>query len=416
MVTSYRGKPDRPHSARGFAGLSQALGAEIWGDQILLHDDGLLGYGGTRTFGVAGQGGGKTTILTKVARLSYYIEGMNKDDFILQSRDMSDGDEIVQFFKKHVHPETTLWRGREFDSWNVLVPSIFKTCYPDEQCKPLRVHIHSKSELEFFQQNTDTLELVPIMGVDVARYSNIAELYNNIVEGGNNIIYPPTKHYMSARLKDAINTKRNLNKHDRKYMLPDDDYLVERDVFLFEIFEYLYRANLESEKKKWFTSIIDESHDLFRANAPDIYYWIIECMVDVLVDTRKHNLSLCCMTHALNLIDYRILERASHFIWLRGAKPTNSYSTVDIRLVKKLLPGQGVNESVMDGKIGGFEFDRVPNNLSRLIVKGMAEDKELSQDLGADEFAAIEEESDTREIRNRGGRPRIHPLPEVIEI
>jgi hypothetical protein len=416
MMVSYKGKPDRPYSARGFGGLSQTLGAEIWGDQILLHDDGLLGYGGTRTFGVGGQGSGKTTLNTKFARLSYYIDGMNKNDFIKQSHNLSDDYELRAFFNKHVHPETVLWRGREFDSWNVLVPSVFKTCYPNEQCKPLKVHIHSKSELEFYQQNTDTLELVPIEGIDIARYSNIAELYKNIVEGGNNIIYPPTKHFMSARLKDAINTKRNLNKNDRKYMLPEDDYLVERDVFLFEIFEYLYRANLESEKKKWFTSIIDESHDLFRANAPDVYYWIIECMVDVLVDTRKHNLSMCCMTHALNLIDYRILERASHFIWLRGAKPTSSYSTVDVRLVKKLLPGQGVNESCMDGKIGGFEFDRVPNNLSRLIVKGMAEDHKISQDLGADEFAESEDGNDMRDPRNRGGRPRRYPLPEVIEI
>jgi hypothetical protein len=89
---------------------------------------------------------------------------------------------------------------------------------------------------------------------------------------------------------------------------------------------------------------------------------------------------------------------------------------VDVRLVKKLLPGQGVNESCMDGKIGGFEFDRVPNNLSRLIVKGMAEDHKISQDLGADEFAESEDGNDMRDPRNRGGRPRRYPLPEVIEI
>jgi len=411
---AYKGKVDRPYAARGFAGLSQTLGAEIWSDQILLHDDGLLGYGGTRTFGIGGQGAGKTTLNTKFARLSYYIDGMNKNDFIKQCQNISDDNELSRFFNKHVHPETVLWRGREFDSWNVLVPSVFKTCYPNEQCKLLKVHIHAKSELEFYQQNTNTLELVPIDGIDIATYNNIGELYKNLVEGGNNIIYPPTKHYMSARLKDAINTKRNLNKNDRKYMLPKDDYLVERDVFLFEIFEYLYRANLESEKKKWFTSIIDESHDLFRANAPDVYYWIIECMVDVLVDTRKHNLSLCCMTHALNLIDYRILERASHFIWLRGAKPTSSYSTVDIRLVKKLLPGQGVNESCMDGKIGGFEFDRVPNNLSRLIVRGMAEEKKLSQDLGPDDFDD-DDEDDLEPHPKENNQPR-RTLPSVIEI
>jgi len=387
----YHGKVDRPVNARGFAALNQTMGAEIWEDQILLHDDGLLGYGGTRTFGVGGQGSGKTTLNTKFSRLSYYIDGMNKHDFLELCHDTSDDDEVTRIFKKHVHPETVLWRGREFDSWNVLVPSEFQRCYPNEYVKPLRVHIHKKSDLEFMQQNMDTNELAPISGIDIKVYSSISELYKNIIEGGNNIIYPPVRHFMSARLKDAINTKRNMASTDRRYLSPSTDYLVERDIFLFEIFEYLYRVNLESEKKKWFTAIIDESHDLFRANAPDIYYWIIECMVDVLVDTRKHNLSLACMTHALNLIDYRILERASHFIWLRGAKPTGSYSMVDTRLIKKLMPGQGVIESCMDGKIGGFTFDRVPNNLSRLVVKGLAPANTLSQELSSedDEFAAV---------------------------
>lgn len=388
----YHSSTDRSPAARGFNALNQKLGEEIWTDQILLHDDGLLGYGGTRTVGVGGQGSGKTTLNTKFARLSYYVEGMNKGDFISMCNNCSDGSEVRALVKKYVHPETTLWRGREFDSWNVLVPSVFKTCYPDEMCKPLRVHIHKRSELDFLQQNMDTLELVPIEGLDIARYSSIAELYNNLAIGGNNIVYPPTRHFMSARLKDAINTKRNMASTDRRYLSPSVDYLIERDVFLFEIFEYLYRANLESERKRWFTAIIDESHDLFRANAPDIYYWIIECMVDVLVDTRKHNLSLACMTHALNLIDYRILERASHFIWLRGAKPTGSYSMVDTRLIKKLLPGQGVNESCMDGKIGGFVFNRVPNSLSRLVVKGMAPQSTLSQHIDADEFSGSDDE------------------------
>jgi hypothetical protein len=388
---AYHGKPDRPVNARGFNALSQQTGDEIWSDQILLHDDGLLGYGGTRTFGVGGQGSGKTTLNTKFARLSYYIEGMSKNDFINTCKDSCD-DDVVDLLKKHVHPETTLWRGREFDSWNVLVPDVFKTCYPTEPVKPLRVHVHKKSELEFLQQNMETLELAPVPNLDVKRYSSIKELYENFVDGGNNIVYPPLRHFMSARMKDAINTKRNMAATDRRYLSANVDYLVERDIFLFEIFEYLYRANLESEKKRWFTAIIDESHDLFRANAPDIYYWIIECMVDVLVDTRKHNLSLACMTHALNLIDYRILERASHFIWLRGAKPTGSYSMVDTRLIKKLLPGQGVNESCMDGKIGGFTFNRVPNNLSRLIVKGMAPQSTLTHEISNDEFAGNEEE------------------------
>jgi hypothetical protein len=300
------------HKPRGFAALNKQYGANIW-DQMLTHDDGQLGYGGTRTFGVGGQGGGKSTLLTKFPRMSNYIQGISKKDFVqaIKGIDMTNKDQYADLAKelqKYIHPETCIWRGREFDSWNVLVPSIHDKCYPGESTRPLVVHVTKESPLEFYQMDIDTGKKIEIQGLEIKRYTNVAELYKNFVDGGTNIIYPPIRHFMSARLKDSINMKRNLNENDRKYLSPDEQYLVERDIFLFEIFEYLYRANLEGNQRRWFTAIIDESHDLFRANAPDVYYWIIECMVDVIVDTRKHNLSLACMTHALNLIDYRILE------------------------------------------------------------------------------------------------------------
>lgn len=382
----YKNYATKGSTFRGFEALSQEKGKSIW-DEMLIHDDGQLGFGGTRTFGIGGQGAGKTTLETKFARLSYYIDGMNKTDFSYGMKHAEEFDDWMAEFGSRVHPETTLWRGREYDSWNALVPGIFERCYPDEIVKPLRVHIYRGSDLAFYEQNFDTAEIAPIPNLDVREYINIKELYENIVDNGNNIIYPPAKHYMSARLKDSINTKRNLAVRDRKYMHPEGEYLVERDVFLFEIFEYLYRVNVDGKRRKWFTAIIDESHDLFRSNAPDIYYWIIECMVDVLIDTRKHNLSLACMTHALNLIDYRILERASNFLWLKGSKPSSAYSTVDSRLIAKLKTGQGVNESRMNGEIGGFTFNRIPNNVSRLVVKGMNSSEDI-QDIANDEFAA----------------------------
>jgi hypothetical protein len=307
-------------------------------------------------------------------------------------KDMDSAEDWASEYGSRLKPETILWRGREFDSWNVLIPENYARSYPGEYIKPLRVHVYKHTNLEFCEQNFDTGEIDTIPNLDVAKYSNIKELYDNVVEGGNNIIYPPLKHYMSARLKDSINTKRNLSKKDRRFMHPEGEYLVERDVFLFEIYEYLYRTNIDGKRRRWFTSIIDESHDLFRSNAPDIYYWIIECMVDVLIDTRKHNLSLACMTHALNLIDYRILERASNFLWLKGSKPSSAYSVIDSRLISKLETGQGVNESRMDGQIGGFEFNRIPNNVSRLLVKGMNSIEDI--DAPDDEFAAATNSGD----------------------
>jgi hypothetical protein len=99
------------------------------------------------------------------------------------------------------------------------------------------------------------------------------------------------------------------------------------------------------------------------------------------------------MTHALNLIDYRILERASNFLWLKGSKPSSSYSTVDSRLITKLQTGQGVNESRMNGEVGGFTFNRIPNNVSRLLVKGMNTIEDIVE-IDKDEFASATTGSD----------------------
>jgi hypothetical protein len=395
---------------RGFEALSKRKGYEIW-DQILLHDDGRPGrggFGGTRLFGIGGQGGGKTTLDTKVPRQSFYIEGIRKTEFMqalleeIGPEDEIDNPmDIGKDLRQHLHPETVLWRGREFDSWLVLTPKILEIVYPNDMVRPLRVHAFKDKDLSFSLQDSSTLEIMPIPGLDVHYYDTVRDLCENIVIGGTNIIYPPSKHYMSDMLKETLNMKRNCSSKknkkgyydDRRYLAPEIDYKIERDIFLFEIFEFLYRQNTRN-KPNWFTAVIDESHDLFRANAPDVYYWIIDCMVDVIVDTRKNNISMACMSHALNLIDYRILERASHFVWLKGAKPSGAYSVVDTRLIKKLKPGQGVNESCMDGDIGGFTFNPLPMGLPQLIVDSRSIQEHLSPDIPDDEFKQITADGD----------------------
>lgn len=400
MAESVRYKSERTtnkhggqHSV-GFNALSKTIGSDTM-DQILTHDDGQIGYGGTRTVIVGGQGGGKSTFGTKFAMQSRYIDGASKRDFtdavsVYDKLSEDDKADLAQTLKGMIKNETVIWRGREFDSWNILHPDLLQQFYFKERVRPLKVHVHRNSPLKFSQvDKTGIVSKIP--NLDINFYKNVKELVEGMVKGGTNVVYPPIKHFMSPRLKEEINVKRNLSHQDRRYLSPTEDYLVERDVFLFEIFEYLYRTNQDSKSREWFTAVIDESHDLFRANAPDIYYWIIECMVDVIVDTRKHNISLSCMTHALNLIDYRILERASHFIWLPGAKPAKSYSNVDRRLIMKLKTGQAVTESVMDGRIGGFEFERIPQECPRLLVEGMVDKKDIVE-FEDDDFIEVGED------------------------
>jgi hypothetical protein len=412
-MSPYYNRNTRHAAVRGFEALSQETGKRIW-DQILFHDDGKIGFGGTRTFGVGGGGGGKTTLETKFARRSFNIEGVSKKDFLNsiselegsfstfneQEQDTALSD-WIKSFGSGIHPETTLWRGREYDVWNSLLPQYTKRFYPEDVVKPLRVHVHKHSPLTFTETDPETEETHDIKRLDITLYENMDELVGNLIEGGNNVIYSPLRHYLSPRLKETINAKRNVTDKknrrgyyvDRRYLAPEDKYLAIKDIFLFELFEYLFRENSEGSSKKFYTAVIDESHDLFEANAPDTYYWVIACMVDIIIDTRKLNLSLACMTHDRTLVDYRIYKRASHVIWLPGSE-VGGKTVVDQRLVNGLITGQGVNESLMNGKIGGFTFNRLPKEIPFLTVHGLTTKKSLSYVMPKDEFGGIAEETE----------------------
>jgi hypothetical protein len=43
----------------------------------------------------------------------------------------------------------------------------------------------------------------------------------------------------------------------------------------------------------------------------------------------------------------------------------------------KIKTGQAVVESVMDGRIGGFEFERIPAECPRLMIEGMVNRKDI---------------------------------------
>jgi hypothetical protein len=391
---AYSNRNTRGSDIRGYQAISPKLGERIW-NQILLHDDGTLGFGGTRTLSVGGQGSGKTTLNTKFARKSFYIDGVNKHDFE-KSFDEEHPDEWINTYAKNLHPETVLWRGRIFDSWNVLIPHIYHRCYPEETfIKPLRVHVHRGDNLNFFEENVTTGKFHPIKYLDISYYSGIKELYNDILEGGNNIIYPPEKHFLSTQLKEAINIRRSLSRDDHDYLHPEKEYLAERDIFIFDVIKHIFDISLENNKRKWYTVIIDESHDVLKSNAPDIYYWIIDWFVDIIIDTRRWNLSLVCQAHGTTLIDWRILERFSHFIWLRGSRPPQSYSQVDGRVIRHLKMGNGIIESVSDGIIGRFEYDRIPHNVSRLVVLNTNQSQQTLNNEGVDnERVAVSEGSE----------------------
>jgi hypothetical protein len=51
----------------------------------------------------------------------------------------------------------------------------------------------------------------------------------------------------------------------------------------------------------------------------------------------------------------------------------------------------------MAGEIGGFIFNRIPNNVSRLVVKGMNVVEDDTTDIADDEFASVTTGSDPEE-------------------
>ena len=347
----------------GLSAVSSEMGEKLYIKNIF-HDDGMKGLGGKRTMTVGDLGSGKTTLALETALKFCYLPNMKKEDFLNgKEHDMAE-----------VYPETVVWRGRKRDYWNLFTKKNFSKSFPGNLWKPLRVLYSITDKLDFFEDIDGTP--VPIEGLDMYQYSNTEDLYNHILQGGINVIYPPKIYYLSPLLKTTLNEIQLLEQDDRRYIQPDAEVHVPNFVFWYDLFYFLIEVDKNFDrvadnyrKLRWITFVFDEAHQIFPVAKAPLWHLVDHFAEHEMIDTRRVNISIWAQVHEVGYIFWKVMNRFDTFIWLPRSKENKRLSCIDQRLINKLEIGWGIIEE-KGGKFGKFNFPRIKHQPSVLSVRG----------------------------------------------
>jgi len=349
----------------GLARVSASKGKEIYANTVM-HDDGMKGMGGNRTMFVGDLGSGKTTLGIDTVPKLRYIPNMKKAEFF---KNLTQELVVEESF-----PETVIWRGRKRDYWNVFTKKNWERSYPKLKWRPLRVFAFHEDVLEFYEDDGDSPKLME--GVDFYKYTDLKDLYNNIIKGGVNVIYPPKVYYLPKMLKKTLNEIQMLDESDKRYINDDDELHVPNFVFWYEFFYFLIEIDKNFDKVaknyrnlRWFTFIFDEAHQIFPVAQKPLWHLVDHFAEHELIDTRRINISIIAQVHEVSYVYWKIVNRFSAFVWLPGAKANASRSCVKQSLINQLPVGMGIIEK-KGGVFGKLEFPQVKNQPAILTVNG----------------------------------------------
>lgn len=357
------------YKSRGVEGVSAVVGAEEYLN-LQLHDDGVKGYGGERSVCIGPMRGGKTTLGLITLPRFHYIEGMTKEEWFA-SKDPNK--------MSKVKPETIIYRGRKLDYWNCYSKDNFSKCFPSDHNRELRVFVYYKdTEVTFLSENESNGNYEPIKELDIYHYRDQADLYDNLVEGGINVVYVPNQYFLSSFLKKAINEMMMLNEEDSNFLCEQDDISVIRETFWYDFFYYLMdieknRDNPDDTRRKirFITFFFDEAHQIFPANEPKPFWYLIDNFAEnVLIDTGRMNVSIYANIHHLNLMYWKVLQRFVVMMWLLGSDPDQKYSMVNGRLTRHMWKGLVFIEKKKQ-RFGKLEFPRIPNQPPVVLARGV---------------------------------------------
>lgn len=355
-MVMYKGR-----QSRGLAGVKSDIGRELY-LKTIIHDDGMKGMGGNRTLTIGDLGSGKTTLGLATVPKICYVPYMKKEEWF------ANPDPNERF------PETVVWRGRKRDYWNLFTQKNYLKSFPGELWKPLRVLYSAADDLVFFEEIDG--EPVRITDIDTYQYKDMDDLYNHIIKGGINVIYPPKEYYLPHILKKILNEIQILEEGDKRYIGADDDVHVPNFVFWYELFYYLIEIDKNFDKVsenyrnlRWFTFIFDEAHQIFPVTKAPIWHLVDHFAEHEMIDTRRVNISIWAQVHETAYVYWKVLNRFGVYIWLPGAKANRTLSVVQQTLINQLPIGSGIIEK-KGGRFGKLDFPRIKQQPSVLTVKG----------------------------------------------
>ena len=351
----------------GLEKVSAEVGAEIT-HMTCLHDDGVKGYGGQRIVCVGPMRQGKTTLGIAMLPKFHYITKESKEAFMKNvNRSMAD-----------LNKETIIYRGRKLDYWNCYTKEHYHKCFPDAVDRELRVFVWHEDDIAFLETVEGSESMAPMKKLDVYRYKSQKDLYDNLIEGGFNIVYVPNDYKLSQLLKDKLNQMRMLTPADSDWYTPQDDVSVINETFWYDLFYYMQEIDNSREtgdntvrRLKSITFFFDEAHQIFPANEPKPFWYLIDDFAEnALIDTGRVNMTIYANIHALNLMYWKVLQRFDTFIWLGGSKPDKAYSMMSEKLIRKLKKGTYIIEEKQK-RFGKMDFKRIPNQPYMVLAKGV---------------------------------------------
>lgn len=348
----------------GIEAISPKIGKEIY-RLVCFHDDGVKGYGGERIACIGPMRSGKTTFAVETLPNIYHIEGQKKEDWF-RNPDPS-----------KVEKETIVYRGRKLDYWNCYDHHHFKHCFPNAEPRKLRVFVWHEDYITFYEESQEEEVMRPIQGLDVYRYKSQEDLYDNLLEGEINVVYVPNKYKLSEFLKTVLNEMRMLKPDSSEFLTYSTTVNVINETFWYDLFYYMLglenseeNGNGKKRKIKSITFFFDEAHQIFPANQPKPFWYLIENFAEnALIDSGRLNLTIYANIHALNLVHWKVLQRFDTFIWLFGSKPDKAYSMVDEKVPRALKQGEFVIEE-RQKRFGRGKFGEIPNQPYTVLAKG----------------------------------------------
>jgi hypothetical protein len=326
------------------------------------------GQGGTRTIIQGDLGTGKTTLNNQSVMKFGYLKKVSKRDFLEGTPDK-------------LYPETIISRGRKKDYWNLFMPENFRKSFgKDYPVRQLKVFIHKDDDIVFYEQQDNEEESVKILQPEIYKYTDIADLYQNIVIGGINIVYPPNDYMLSDLLKKRINDLMMKSKEGRKFLQENQSISVPSVAFWYDVF-YFFISDVEEIKEtipglkiiKSVVFVFDEAHQIFPSGASKPLWYLVDNFAeDEIIETRRINVSIWADVHDYRFVYWKILGRFNFFIFLRGARSMvkQRLSKIQQSLIDQLPIGTFLIEEKSVG-FGKVDFDRIKNPPQSLTAKGM---------------------------------------------
>lgn len=319
--------------------VSPEIGRQI-AYEITVHDDGVDAYGGTMTGLIGKYGAGKSTFMVQLAAAATCIPSPHS---------------------KHTPwvprlPETVIHRGLTNDNWSCLLPENFQNSFPESQStKPLRVHVYYKDRKTWTEERNREIRQIQFKPLEeLAYYSSPEELHSNLLQGGINIVYEPKKYYLPPDVLDRVAAYNLLSTKKR----PEGATRAPSAVWWFEFLETLTRVKRRDE---FYLIDLDEAHMLFPSGTRGDIWHLIGWFSEVMISFRKSNISMNLGAQDTNDIDYRVVDRLSYYIWLRGSRPKSRISMVKSRLIGRMpRTGWAILEEPKE-RFGRMPFTRIPN-------------------------------------------------------